>query len=196
MRKRSLGNSSGKEGLPCGSAGQESASSAGDLASIPGLGRCPGGRKGYPLQDSGPENSKDCTAHQVTKRRTRLSYFHFRGKRQEAVAAGVRRQRGRELRICPLGRFLRAALLGTSHVRGATEMNRETGAKPVGGRGGRPGLLQPDQSTSCVPGRVHSTGSLETPHRPWRQSLPSESPCCRPGQGSECSSTCSLPLLV
>ena len=54
-------------------------------------------------------------------------------------------------------------------------MNRETGAKPLGGRCGRPGLLRPDQSTSCVPGRVHSTGSLETPHRPWRQSLPSES---------------------
>ena len=33
-------------GLPCGSAGKESACSAGDLGSIPGLGRSPGERNG------------------------------------------------------------------------------------------------------------------------------------------------------
>ena len=32
---------------------------------IPGLGRSPGEEKGYPLQDSGLENSMDCTAHGV-----------------------------------------------------------------------------------------------------------------------------------
>ena len=32
----------------------------GDLGSIPGLGRSPGEGKGYPLQDSGLENSRDC----------------------------------------------------------------------------------------------------------------------------------------
>ena len=32
----------------------------GDLGSIPGLGRCPGEGKGYPLQYSGLENSMDC----------------------------------------------------------------------------------------------------------------------------------------
>ena len=32
----------------------------GDLGSIPGLGRCPGEGKGYPLQYSGLENSRDC----------------------------------------------------------------------------------------------------------------------------------------
>ena len=36
-------------GFPRGSAGKESACSAGDLASIPGLGRSPGEGKGYPL---------------------------------------------------------------------------------------------------------------------------------------------------
>ena len=36
----------------CGSAGKESACNAGDLGSIPGLGRFPGGGKGYPLQYS------------------------------------------------------------------------------------------------------------------------------------------------
>ena len=43
-----------------GSAGKESACSAEDLGSIPGLGRFPGEGKGYPLQYSGLENSMDC----------------------------------------------------------------------------------------------------------------------------------------
>ena len=36
------------EGFPGGSAGKESACNAGDLGSIPGLGRSPGEEKGYP----------------------------------------------------------------------------------------------------------------------------------------------------
>ena len=36
-------------GLPGGSDGKESACNAGDLCLIPGLGRSPGGGKGYPL---------------------------------------------------------------------------------------------------------------------------------------------------
>ena len=44
-------------GFPSGSAGKDSACNAGDLGSIPGLGRSPGEGKGYPLQDSGLENS-------------------------------------------------------------------------------------------------------------------------------------------
>ena len=36
-------------GFPCGSAGKESACSAGDLGSISGLGRSPEEGKGYPL---------------------------------------------------------------------------------------------------------------------------------------------------
>ena len=36
-------------GFPGGSSGKESACNAGDLGSIPGLGRSPGEGKGYPL---------------------------------------------------------------------------------------------------------------------------------------------------
>ena len=39
-------------GLPCSSAGEESACNTGDLGSIPVLGRFPGGRHGNPLQYS------------------------------------------------------------------------------------------------------------------------------------------------
>ena len=55
--------------FPCGSADKESAcnSSAGDLGSIPGLGRSAGEGKGYPLQHSGLENSMDCVVHGVAK---------------------------------------------------------------------------------------------------------------------------------
>ena len=64
-------------GFPCGSAGRESTCNVGDLGSIPGLGISPGGGKGYPLQDSGLENSMDSIVHGVTKSQTWLSNFHF-----------------------------------------------------------------------------------------------------------------------
>ena len=64
-------------GFPCGSAGKESARNAGDMGSIPGLGRSPGDGKGYPLQYSGLENSTDCIVHGDAKSRTWLSDFHF-----------------------------------------------------------------------------------------------------------------------
>ena len=51
----------------CGSAGKESTCDAGDLGSIPGLGRSPGEEKGYPIQYSGLENSMDCMVHGVAK---------------------------------------------------------------------------------------------------------------------------------
>ena len=54
-------------GFPCGSTGKESAYNAGDLSSIPGLGRSPGEGKGYPHQYSGLENSMDCIVHGVAK---------------------------------------------------------------------------------------------------------------------------------
>ena len=53
--------------LPYSSAGKESACSVGDLGSVPGLGRSPGEGKGYPLQNSGLENSMDCTVRGVTE---------------------------------------------------------------------------------------------------------------------------------
>ena len=58
-----------------GSAGKESACNAGDLSSIPGLGRSPGEGKGSPLQYSGLENSMDCIVHGVAKSRTWLGDF-------------------------------------------------------------------------------------------------------------------------
>ena len=59
-------------GLSGASDGKESACSARDLGSIPGLGRYPGEGKGYPLQYSCLENPIDratwrTTAHGVTK---------------------------------------------------------------------------------------------------------------------------------
>ena len=64
-------------GFPGGSAGKESACNAGDLGSIPELGRSPGEGKGYPLQYAGLENSMDCIVYGVAKSQTRMSDFHF-----------------------------------------------------------------------------------------------------------------------
>ena len=62
-------------GLPCGSAGKESACSVGDLGLIPGLGRPAREGKGYPLQCSGLENSMDYESD--TTERCSLSLFTF-----------------------------------------------------------------------------------------------------------------------
>ena len=64
-----------RRNFPGGSAGKESACSAGDLASIPGLGRSPREGKRYPLQYSGLGNSMDRMVQRVAKGRTRLSDF-------------------------------------------------------------------------------------------------------------------------
>ena len=64
-------------GFPGGSAGKESACNAGDLGSIPGLGRSPGEGNSYPLQYSGLEKSMDCIVLGVTKSLTQLRNFHF-----------------------------------------------------------------------------------------------------------------------
>ena len=50
-------------GFPCGSADKESAYNAGDLGSIPGLGRSPEEGKGYSLQHFGLHNSMDCIVY-------------------------------------------------------------------------------------------------------------------------------------
>ena len=58
-------------GFPDGSAGEEFTCNAGDLSSIPGLGRSPGEGKGYPLHYSGLENSMDCIIHGVDDKKVK-----------------------------------------------------------------------------------------------------------------------------
>ena len=58
--------------IPSGSDGKEFICNAGDVGSIPRLGRSPGGGNGHPLQYSGLENSMDrgtwwSTVHGVAK---------------------------------------------------------------------------------------------------------------------------------
>ena len=65
-------------GFPCSSVGKESACSAGDPGSIPGLGRSPGEENGNPLQYLCLENLIDrgawwAAVHGVTKSWTQLS---------------------------------------------------------------------------------------------------------------------------
>ena len=64
--------------FPCSSVGKESVCSAGDLGSIPGLGRSPGEGNGNLLQYLCLENLMDrgdwwAAVHEVTKSRARLS---------------------------------------------------------------------------------------------------------------------------
>ena len=56
--------------------GEEPACSSGHLGFTPGLGRSPGEGKGYPLQDSCLEKSRDGRVHGVTKSWTQPSDFH------------------------------------------------------------------------------------------------------------------------
>ena len=67
-----------KSGFPAGSAGKESACHVGDLGSVPGLGRSPGGGHGNRLQYSFLENPMDrgawwATVHGVVKSQAWLS---------------------------------------------------------------------------------------------------------------------------
>ena len=62
-------------GFPSGSDGKEFTCNAGDLGSIPGLGRYPGGGHGNPFQYSCLENPIDreawwTTVHGITKSQT------------------------------------------------------------------------------------------------------------------------------
>ena len=64
-------------GFPADSDGKAFVCNAGNLGSIPGLGRSPGEGKGYPLQYSDLENSMDCIVHGVAKSQIPLSDFHL-----------------------------------------------------------------------------------------------------------------------
>ena len=73
-----LGSESVLVGFPGGSAGKESACSAGDPGFVPGSGRSPGEGQGNPLQFSCLENSMDrgamaSEAMRLQKSRTQLS---------------------------------------------------------------------------------------------------------------------------
>ena len=79
-------------GFPGSSAGKESTCNAGDLGSIPGLGRSSGGGHGNPLQYSYLENPMEggtwkAVVHGVAEGRTRLSNFtltfHFHALEKE-----------------------------------------------------------------------------------------------------------------
>ena len=61
----------------CGSSGKESACKAGDLGSIPGLGRSPGEAKVGSLQYSSLENSMGCTVHGSQRVRHNWASFTF-----------------------------------------------------------------------------------------------------------------------
>ena len=74
---------------PGGSDGKESACRTGDVGSIPGSGRSPGERNGYPFQYSCLENSMDrgawwATVHGVTKSQTDTVYTQCVMKRPQA----------------------------------------------------------------------------------------------------------------
>ena len=110
-------------GFPGGSAGKESARNAGDLGSIPGLGRSPGGGKGYPLQYSGywPGESHGLYSPWGSKEPTRLSDFHFHFTSPESFGQGKLTQVREETRLSTIARpgeeLLRAV--------GATSTNGE-----------------------------------------------------------------------
>ena len=75
-------NSFYSERFPGGSEVKASACNAGDLGSIPGLGRSPGEGNGNPLQYSYLENPMDggawwATVHRFAKSRARLSDFTY-----------------------------------------------------------------------------------------------------------------------
>ena len=64
-------------GFPGGSVGKESACNVGDLGSIPGLRRSPGGGSDNPLQYSCLENPMDRGARQATVRVVAKNWTQF-----------------------------------------------------------------------------------------------------------------------
>ena len=61
------------KGLPDGPKDKKSNCNAGDLSSIPGSGRSPGERNGYPLENSMDRGAWWAIVHEIAKSWTRLS---------------------------------------------------------------------------------------------------------------------------
>ena len=84
--------------------GKESACNAGDLGSIPRLGRSPGEGNDYSFQYSGLENSMDCIVHGVSKSQTWWSNFHFhfgKARHQLRVSPNLGPRRPHPLQLDP-----------------------------------------------------------------------------------------------
>ena len=90
------------------SAGKESASNARELGLIPGLGLSPGEGKGYPLQYSGLENSKDFVVHGVTKSWTRLSDFHFHFSERRKITPRGNQGKPKEMRASLVAQMVKS----------------------------------------------------------------------------------------
>ena len=84
--------------IPCDLVGKESACNAGDLGSIPGLGKFPGEEKGYPLPYSCLENSMNYTVHGTLQARI-LEWVAF------PFPRGFSQPRDRTQVSCIAGRF-------------------------------------------------------------------------------------------
>ena len=82
-----FGHTSWLVGLPRQLSGKETTCQTGDVGSIPGLGRSPGGGNGNALQYSCLENSMDRRAWQATGHGVANSQTQLRGGTETAVAA-------------------------------------------------------------------------------------------------------------
>ena len=89
----------GVRSFPDSSVGKESVSNAGNLRSIPGLGRSAGEGIGYPFQYSGLENSMDYRVQDVAKSWAQLSNFHFTWGEGRGMSRG--QARGEAWVVCP-----------------------------------------------------------------------------------------------
>ena len=96
-------------GFPGSSDGEESACNAGDLGSIPGLGRSPGEGSAYILQYSCLENSMDkgacwATVHEVPELDPTERLTHTQKRNCGCLPKGVQDQRSNvnDIRVCGL----------------------------------------------------------------------------------------------
>ena len=96
-------------GFPGSSDGEESACNAGDLGSIPGLGRSPGEGNAYILQYSCLENSMDkgawwATVHGVPELDPTKQLTHTQNRNCGSLPKGVQDQRSNvnDIRVCGL----------------------------------------------------------------------------------------------